>query len=76
MFFMSTIHDFKVGSLVRHNSYGHGSIINIDDDGEKCTILFDDGFKERFTIENLIRSSNFSVLSRKRERISDLFDWD
>lgn len=73
---MSCIDDFMLGTYVHHEVYGYGSIINIDENGEKCTLLFEDGFQDRFTIQHLIDSNGFYVLSRKRERVSDLWDWD
>ena len=51
--------DFRSGRYVKHTSYGYGEILTVDNEKGKVTILFDHGEKERFTIENLIKSDRF-----------------
>lgn len=74
MIMMTRIEDFVIGALVHHYAYGYGQIIDLDADFEKCTILFEDGFKDRFTIQYLTKSDTFYILSKKRWRVSDLWD--
>ena len=54
-----TIEDFKSGRNVNHPVYGYGQILTVDLDKGKVTIQFDHGEKDRFTIENLIKSDRF-----------------
>lgn len=54
-----TKEDFKVGAYVYHIAYGYGQILAVELDKGKVTIQFDYGEKDRFTIEDLIKSSGF-----------------
>lgn len=54
-----TIDDFKSGRYVNHSVYGYGQILTVYLDKGKVTIQFDYGEKDRFTIENLIKSNGF-----------------
>lgn len=67
---MSCYEEYKVGAYVEHSVYGFGQIKSVD--GEKCIILFDNGFQDRFHIEYLVRSNGASIVYPKRYRVSDL----
>lgn len=66
---MSSYEEYRVGAYVEHTVYGFGQIISID--GDKCTILFDNDFCERFRIIYLVWG-NCEVVYPKRQRVSDL----
>lgn len=69
---MKSKEDFYIGVYVLHSVYGFGQVIA--NDGIKVTLLFVDGFQDRFTLDYLIKGTGVDIIHYRRERISDLQD--